>query len=55
MYEVEITTPKGILKFNLEKLEEIVLPKEYTEVRAKRLTINKPSKAPNSHVDEEKR
>ena len=37
MYEVEITTPKGILKINIEKLEELELPKEYTEVKAKRL------------------
>ena len=48
MYEVEITTPKGILKFNLEKLEEIEkhLPKEYTEVRAKRLGKKDDKKMP---------
>lgn len=41
MYKVEITTPKGIIKFNLEKLEELELPKEYTEVKAKRLIKGK--------------
>lgn len=45
MYEIEIETPKGILKFNIENIQELnkLLEEhqDYTGVRAKQLKKEK--------------
>lgn len=45
MYEIEIETPKGTIKFNIESLKELekhlLKYPDYTGVRAKRLTKEK--------------